>query len=405
MRIRRVFLALMGMSILFSPASEPAPLGDLLSAAPVEERTVKQTDPKAGNPVDWEGWTFNWSISPRAGLVVTDVSFRGRKVLKYAGVAEIFVPYNRGQPRPEDFGAGIGSQMEEVLPGKDCIPGSLRCQSFNKQGKEEGKRFVMMHEEATGLSYTGGRGRAYGKKLVLWNVYNLGGYHYINRWGFRDDGVMMPEIGMTGSLNHTGRGEASPYGSAVGMADKNEKVFAPSHVHNFYYCLDFDIDGPDNNVVEEFNYQQDKPGSLSSTHSWTPILRESSRSGSAQNFRSWRVVNHKSKNALGLPRSYEVIPSGNGIFRGAGAESFAQAELWVTRYHADEYPLEKRPLRIALPSYLNDESVDGTDVVVWYVLHAHHHPRTEDWPAMPVEWVGFMIKPRDFLDSSPVQPN
>jgi primary-amine oxidase len=404
MRIRPCTWSLLALAIVINPSSKPSALPEPLAAAPTDNRDDPAADPKTGNTVEWEGWKFNWGVDPRAGVVVKDVHYRGLKVLKYAGLAEIFVPYNRGQPRPEDFGPGIAAQMEEIFPSKDCIPGSLSCQSFNKQGKDEGKRFVMMHEEATGLSYTGGRGRAYGKKLVLWNVYNLGGYHYINRWGFRDDGCLMPEIGMTGSLNHTGKGDASPYGSVVGNADKEEKVFAPSHVHNFYYCLDFDIDGPENNVVEEFNYQQDKPGSLSGTHSWTPIRTESARTGSATNFRSWRVVNHKSKNALGLSRSYEVIPSGNGIFRGGSAEAITQAELWVTRYHVDEYPVEKRPLRTALPSYLNDESVEGQDVVVWYVLHAHHLPRTEDWPAMPVEWVGFQLKPRDFLDSSPVKP-
>jgi Cu2+-containing amine oxidase len=36
-------------------------------------------------------------------------------------------------------------------------------------------------------------------------------------------------------------------------------------------------------------------------------------------------------------------------------------------------------------------------------VHVHHIARTEDWPGMPVEWVGFMLKPRDFLDSSPIQ--
>ena len=359
---------------------------------------------KASHAIEWEGWKFKWSVHPRAGVVLTDVSFRDRTVLKYAGLAEIFVPYNRGKPRPTDFGRGIAEQMEEILPGKDCVPGSLQCQAFNADGQQEGRLVVMLHEEATGLSYKGGRGRAYGKKLTLWNVYNLGGYHYINRWTFRDDGCLMPEIGLTGSLNHTGIGEASPHGSLVGKTSTGQKVFAPSHVHNIYYCLDFDIDGAENNVVEEFNYQQDTPGSESGRHSWTPILKESSRSWDPASFRSWRVVNPTSRNALGLPRSYELIPGGNGIFRGASAESYAQSELWVTRYHADEYPLEKRALSTALPSYLNDESVDHHDVLVWYVLHMHHIPRTEDWPDMPIEWVGFTLKPRDFLDRSPVNP-
>jgi primary-amine oxidase len=381
-----------------------------------DSRQAPAEEPLPGKPqaIDWEGWKFNWSVHPRAGVVLTDVRFRGRTVLKYAGLAEIFVPYNRGQPRPTDFGQGIAQQMEEIIPGKDCVPGSLRCQAFNAEGGQDGRLVVMLHEESTGLSYKGGHGRAYGKKLTLWNAYNLSGYHYINRWTFRDDGCLMPEIGLTGSLNHTGTGDASPYGSLVGLKDgnvgdgkkgaKGEKVFAPSHVHNIYYCLDFDIDGAENNVVEEFNYRQDTTGSESARHSWTPITKESSRVWDPARFRSWRVVNPNSRNALGLPRSYELIPGGNGVFRGASAESYAQAELWVTRYHADEYPVEKRALSVALPSYLNGESVAHHDVVVWYVLHVHHIPRTEDWPDMPIEWVGFTLKPRDFLDKSPVNP-
>ena len=174
-------------------------------------------------------------------------------------------------------------------------------------------------------------------------------------------------------------------------------------MHNIYYCLDFDIDGADNNVVQEFNYQQDKPGSLSGQHSWTALKKETTRPASADNFRCWRVVNPDSKNSLGLPRSYELIPGGTGTYRGAAVEKFAQAELWVTRYHAREHPADRRPLSTFLPAYLNGERIDGADVVLWYALHLHHLPRTEDWPGMRVEWASFTLRPRDFLDASPVR--
>lgn len=352
-----------------------------------------------GARVTWEGWAFSWSIHPRNGVVLENVSFRGRSVLKYAGLAEIFVPYNRGDPRPEDFETGIGGKLIELFPGRDCTPSPLGCLAFNAQGKQAGKRVVMLHEELTGLSYVGNLGRSYGKMLVLWNAYNLGGYYYISRWRFRSDGCLMPEVGLTGPLQHTGTGDASAFGSLVGK----DRVFAPSHVHNIYWCLDLDIDGTDN-VVEEFNYQQDKPGSLSGKHSWTPIRKETSRGGSAENFRSWRVVNPASKNDLGLPRSYELVPGGSGVYRGGAKEKFAQAELWVARHNPKEHPADSSPLSTALPAYLNNEDVEGKDVVLFYALHVHHLPRTEDWPGMPVEWAGFTLKPRDFLDRSPVSP-
>jgi primary-amine oxidase len=392
-------LVLMSVMPGHSWVQQPSPF---LSASQEEP----PPDPKAGNPVSWEGWTFHWTIRRREGLVLTNVAFRGRQVLKYAGLAEIFVPYNQGQPRPEDFMEGMGLTLVELIPGKDCIPGT-KCQLFNAQGKEDGKRVVMIHEESTGLNYMGRFGRSYGKMLVLWCMSRLGGYTYITSWRFRDDGTIMPQIGLTGELDHTGRGDSSPYGSFVGKTPLGAKVFAPSHVHNFYFCLDLDIDGPEDNVVEEFNNQQEKPGSRKAQHSWTPIVKESGRSWDGKSFRTWRVVNRNSRNNLGHRRSYELVPGGSGPFRGAASEAFSHADLFVTRYHPKRFPFSSadfRPLNTCLPSYLTGESVDGQDVVVWYVLHVHHLPRTEDYPAMPIEWVGFQLMPRDFLDSSPLLP-
>jgi Cu2+-containing amine oxidase len=80
---------------------------------------------------------------------------------------------------------------------------------------------------------------------------------------------------------------------------------------------------------------------------------------------------------------------------------------------ADPNHLDRRPptgvrsvfaLSPGRTGYLSDEAVDNQDVVVWYAVHVHHPPRTEDWPHMAMDWVGFTLKPRDFLDSSPVQP-
>ena len=363
--------------------------------------------PTDGTQVNWEGWTFRWDVRQREGLVLTDISFRGRKVMKYAGLAEIFVPYHPGQPRPEDALDGMGKNMQELLPSKDCIPGTT-CAMFDAEGKTGGKRVVAMHEESTGLAYMGESGRAYGKMLVLWCSSRLGGYTYLIRWRFRDDGMLMPEVGLTGKLEHSRIADASPQGSIVDREEGGGTRFAPSHVHNFYYRLDFDIDGPANDLVEEFTHRQVRPEqSLDSEDTWTPLLRETSRALDGTAFRRWRVADRISTNALGHRRSYELAPGGNGVFRGASSEAFAQADLWAVRARQREFPLsaaDGRTVKQALPTYVNGETLDGQDVAVWYAMHVHHQPRTEDWPAMPVEWAGFTLMPRDFLDRSPLAP-
>ena len=60
-------------------------------------------DPKAGQLLEWEGWSFRWQFRDIEGLMLSDVYFRGRKVLKAINLAEIYVPYAPGEPRPEEL--------------------------------------------------------------------------------------------------------------------------------------------------------------------------------------------------------------------------------------------------------------------------------------------------------------
>ena len=378
-------------------------LGAGLSARALQGIGREEAPPKsgAGALVEWEGWSFRWSVRPREGLVLNEIGFRGRQVMKHAALAEIFVPYDPGQPRPEDSIDGMGINLQPLIPGKDCIPGTT-CSMFDTKGRQQGERFVAMHEESTGLIYMGPAGRAYGKMLVLWCATRLGEYVYLVRWRFRDDGCLMPQIGLTGKLNHTGDKPLPGQGTLV---QSNPAVWAPSHVHSFYFRLDLDVDGPANDRVEELNHTQDEPGKSESSHdAWTELPRETVRSGSGASFRSWRVVDSQSKNALGHPRSYEIIPSG-GQGRGAANEAFAQGQLYALRYKPHEFPfssVDGRPLKRSLPSYMTAETLTDSDVVLYYVMQDHHLPRSEDWPLMPVQLAGFTLMPRDFLDGSPL---
>jgi primary-amine oxidase len=347
-----------------------------------------------GFPVKWQKWAFSWQIRPREGVVLREVTFDGRPVLKYAGVAEVFVPYHAGEPRPMDQrDHPFGKNMIPLEPGADCLPGG-QCEAFDKDGKRTARRAsVMIHEDAPAIVHLGRTQRTRAKMLTLWSAYALGDYTYIFQWRFGEDGSIMPRVGLTGRLAHFGGEEDE--GSEVGA---NERALG--HVHNFFYCLDFDVDGP-KNTVEEFDYSAAGERAEKGKVQWTAVTKEGARELSPRSFRTWRVVNRESKNRLGLPRSYELVPGGTGIYRGARDEPFAQGDLWVTRYKPDEVPGTKL-LADGLPGYANGEDVAGQDVVLWYMMSVHHLPRTEEWPAMSVEWVGFKLMPRDFLDGGAV---
>jgi primary-amine oxidase len=50
---------------------------------------------------------------------------------------------------------------------------------------------------------------------------------------------------------------------------------------------------------------------------------------------------------------------------------------------------------------LGDRQIVDDDVVIWYSFGMLHISRPEDWPVMPVERVGFMLKPTGFFDRNP----
>ncbi len=89
--------------------------------------------------------------------------FQGRKLLKTIGLAEIYVPYAPGWPRPEDF--ALGGFKANPMPleiGRDCIAGTAKCTAYKGDGSlaTGNTADVMIHEEPLGLMYAGSQGRA-----------------------------------------------------------------------------------------------------------------------------------------------------------------------------------------------------------------------------------------------------
>jgi primary-amine oxidase len=70
------------------------------------------------------------------------------------------------------------------------------------------------------------------------------------------------------------------------------------------------------------------------------------------------------------------------------------------RYAAGEYPYANPG--DGLPAYAaGDRPVRDADIVVWHTFAAHHVPRPEDWPVMPVTTAGFHLRPFGFFAANP----
>lgn len=105
--------------------------------------------------------------------MINDVYFQGKKVLKSINLAEIYVPYAPGSPRPEDF--SLGGFLANPMPlqiGRDCNSAGTGCWPFNRDGMPAvgSTADVMMHEEPIGFLYAGTQGRALGRTVAFWFV-------------------------------------------------------------------------------------------------------------------------------------------------------------------------------------------------------------------------------------------
>lgn len=322
-------------------------------------------------------WSVCWEIRANEGLAISHAFYTAdafdRRVLSEATVAQVFVPFEAGQPRYHDVAYGLGLHLQRLDAETDCPGGTLLadgrvCSVVQDRGLSE--RFC-----ASGACAT-----RRGSQLVLLASSQMGSYNYLIRWSFRDDGTIEPALGVTGSL---------PIGDMA-------------HSHNVYWRLDLDIDGPEDDVVEEF-YRLRAAGSDGSAgvHGWAPLLAETSRPDDLVTFRKWRVRDAVSTNARGLPRSYELVPAmNNGSLRTNEAEGFSRGELWVTRNKSEERFVSTDTTDL-LSGYVDGDDIGGQDVVLWYAMHEYHEVRSEDRDLIPVEWMSFELRPRDFFDANP----
>jgi primary-amine oxidase len=397
-----------------------------------------------GNLVRWQKWQFRIAFDPFEGLVLHQVAYndddgRLRPILHRASIDEMVVPY--GDPDPlhgwkNAFDAGewgLGRMTQSLRLGCDCL-GEIRYFDATL-ATEHGKPWVIenaicMHEEDYGILWKhvdlwGGRGEVRrSRRLVVSFISTVGNYEYGFFWYFYLDGNIQLEVKLTGIVSPM----AIEPGTSPAFANViAEGVAAPHHQHMFNARLDFDVDGPTNEIYEvDAERMPPGPGNpwlnafrAKSTRLETELTAQRDVDPVAS--RTWRIVNPNARNGLGQPTSYKLVPTMSTPTLLAHPESsvgrraaFARHNLWVTPYSpherraAGEYP-NQHPGDDGLPGWTaGDRSLVDTDLVVWYSFGVTHFVRPEDWPVMPVEYTGFVLMPFGFFDRNPaldVPPN
>jgi primary-amine oxidase len=384
--------------------------------------------------LEWQNWRLRIGFNGREGLTVHRVTFRDRgnerSVLYRASISEMIVNY--ADPSPTHawnnyYDAGeyqFGRLANSLELGCDCLGAITYLDAVVADDHcrpKTIKNAICIHEEDFGVlwkhtdEFTRTSATRRQRRLVVSFFTTIGNYDYGFYFYFYLDGTFEVEAKATGIV-FVGGHDGSDYPYATELAPG---LGAPVHQHLFCARLDVAVDGIRNSVdeldVARVEMGEDNPWGAAIGRTRTRLRTESegARDANGSVGRVWRISSAERVNRLGRPTSYVLFPEGNAaLFNHAESWSrkragFAAHHLWVTRYERDElwaagYAPNLHPGGAGLPTYIaDDRPIDGEDIVLWHTFGLTHFPRTEDWPIMPVDSTGFVIKPDGFFDRNP----
>lgn len=387
-----------------------------------------------GDVLRWERWEVRIGFNGREGLTLHQLSFedqgRKRPIMYRGSISEMVVPY--GDPTPTHawqnyFDVGeyqFGRLANSLELGCDCVGEItyLDAVVVDDHGAPRTLRdAICIHEEDAGIlwkhtdDFSGTSATRRQRRLVVSFFVTVGNYDYGFYWYLYLDGTIELESKATGIVFTSGL----PAGEHPHASELAPGLGAPFHQHLFSARLDMTVDGVAN-AVDEIEVQRvptgpGNPWGNALGRSVTPLASESEAQRLADNAvgRVWSVRSTGTTNRMGGAPAYVLHPEGRPVLAAADDSSararagFAAKHLWVTRYERDELwaagaIVNQNPGGAGLPEYVaGDRPLVGEDVVLWHTFGLTHFPRLEDWPIMPVDTAGFVLKPDGFFDRNP----
>jgi Cu2+-containing amine oxidase len=367
-------------------------------------------------------WRTCISNQGRRGLVLGPTDLRRNpggpwiRILREAGVAELFVPYHAMNLRLYDHETTSSLSIREVTPADAGPMGTVLTLSGQTRPQ------VVAEINDRGIAWLCKESRSIsrrGQELVLWGVQDAANYDFIIEYRLRDDGSIGFRLGATGYNN--------PFFPPRSTTE--------AHMHDVLWRIDVDLNGSSDDTAVQLTHMETAASPLMTVDEEAPFNggREGTARWNPETFFTLGVED-SSVNSYGHRIGYVLRPSAAGIARHFGEaaglrrkERFTQSDFAVTTYKQTERDalFDSAHLRYLQPDeYLlgegsfadmgvsDNESVQNTDVVLWYRSAAHHDPHDEDHAQgdpdglmtgiTNVHWQGVDLEPHNFFDFNPL---
>jgi len=302
------------------------------------------------NPV----WQFCW-VRPTgssgfngSGLEIRQAYYNGHLVLKRGGVPILNVKYDPG---------GCGGTG---LCYRDWLTTEIEYLSNNPISTGYAEPTcppVTVCDDPTGVDacdivppppdctrecFLGVSAEKLADRLIMTSQNEAGWYRYKMSWTFYLDGRIEPRFGFTA------------------VADPCTNF---THRHHAYWRFDFDIDGPDGDVVTEGTNPAAGPGRPGPKPPNVVIATEAVRRNNRPDM-TWSIVDSTTH------RGYRVVP---GDETQLPADSFSVADAWFLNYNPNEIDDSGQGpgCNAKISNFVNGESL-ANDLVMWYRTGALH---------------------------------
>lgn len=282
----------------------------------------------SGSPI-WQMLVVRPSASSGtrgSGVELRDVTYLGKPIMKRAHVPILNVLYdNNGCGPYRDWQWQEGSF---IANGTDVAPGVRVCnappQTVIESNNDTGNfRGVAIYQDPVN------------NEVTIVSELEAGWYRYISRWELSPSGVIRARFGFDGVSN---------------------SCVCNAHNHHAYWRFDLDIGSAGRNRFTEYDTRS----------FFTPLLTEAKRFRDYVRGRYWTIENLLSGELV------TIQPGANdGI-----ADAYAKGDAWFLRYRSTELDDGRNSTGsntdANLDAFVNGESINEQDVVMWYSGHFYH---------------------------------
>ncbi|MFK7996646.1 MAG: hypothetical protein AB8B87_21095 [Granulosicoccus sp.] len=339
-------------------------------------------------------WDLCWESRIRENLVLSDIHYtppdkESFRVLGSARLSQLHVAYDDSDITYNDITQyGLGGSYLLSLTQADCPTGELLT--------VQTRPALCLWQTSADSGYSTASSAARAASINLFSVSQVGAYAYVISWTFYDNGSFEPAVGATGALQRSSESIDLPFGRVL---EGDPDTLWLSHTHNYYWRLDFDLGASANDdKVSELSYTTDSQGRRELN---TQVFdTEQARRIDPDSQRLWRILDDKTSSG------YQLEPARNGHrFERKEIEPHTDYDFFITvgnnceRFASQNARFNPDCLNDVL-QFVDGQSIQDEDIVVWNRVSFHHTPRSEDQRSMHTHWDGFMITPVNVLDGT-----